>query len=401
MSARRLALVTVLALTTTACGSSTDSAEDPAADEVVVASSVIEPISTEPPDVLPGDTTPAEPRLPQLDVTLGDPIEGWNEPVDLAVWAAQESHVVERAGTIRRMNDDGSPGDVLLDITDLTRAEGERGLLGLDYSPDGTRAFVDHTDLDGDTVVARYDVGADGTFDSDSRLVLLTIPQPYPNHNGGDLVVTPDGAHLLLFTGDGGSANDPDRASLDPNSLLGKVIRLDPSVDAPTPEVWAVGLRNPWRVTVDPWTTDLWIADVGQGEREEVNYVDLGDLRGSSFGWSAYEGSRPFNDDQIDRHRDHREVMPVFDYEHVDGDCSISGGSVLRDDTVDVVGDWFVFSDFCSGTVRALCVEPGGLDTCGLLALGTVPGSVAVVSDHRQRVWVMSLGGLIVPVIAG
>jgi hypothetical protein len=297
------------------------------------------------------------------------------------------------------MNDDGTPGDVLLDISDLTEASGERGLLGLAHSPDGTRAFVNYTDLAGDTVVARYDVNDDGTFDVASRRMLLTIEQPYANHNGGDLVVTPDGADLFVFTGDGGSGGDPDRESLDASSLLGKVVRLDPLSDSPTPAVWAVGLRNPWRVSLDPWTSDLWIADVGQGELEEVNYVDLGDLRDSSFGWSAFEGTRVFNDDQLELHRAYREVMPLFEYEHVDGDCSISGGSVIRDESVDVVGDWYLFSDFCSGVVRALCVGPGGLDTCGLLALGKVPSSVGVLADHRQRLWVLSLDGLLVPII--
>ena len=392
----------VVAVIASACSSS----DDPAS-EVVVDQSVLQPVATEPPNVLP--TTPAgstpissttePPRAPSLAVTLGAPIEGWDEPVDLADWAGRQTHVVERAGTIRRMNDDGTPGGVVLDISDLTEAGGERGLLGLAHSPDGTRAFVNYTDLDGHTVVAHYDVNDDGTFDVASRRTLLTIEQPYANHNGGDLVVTPDGADLFVFTGDGGSGGDPDRESLDATSLLGKVVRLDPLSDSPSPDVWAVGLRNPWRVSIDPWTSDLWITDVGQGQLEEVNYVDLGDLRGSSFGWSAFEGTRAFNDDQLELHRAHREVMPVFEYEHVDGDCSISGGSVIRDESVEVVGDWYLFSDFCSGVVRALCVEPGGLDTCGLLALGKVPSSVGVLADHRQRLWVLSLDGLLVPII--
>lgn len=397
---RRLAFASIVSMIALAACGSTSS--EPTTEPVVdVDPSVLEPVSTEPPNVLPGDTVPADPVLPFIDVTLGDAVSGWNEPVDMASWADRETHVVERNGSVRRMNDDGTPGDVLLDVSELTRAEGERGLLGLAYSPDGSRAFVNHTDLEGDTVVAHYDVRPDGTFDTSSRLEVLRIEQPYPNHNGGDLVMTDDGLDLLVFTGDGGSGGDPDRYSLDPDSLLGKVVRLDATSDAPAPEIWAVGLRNPWRVSTDPWTGDLWIADVGQGEWEEVNLVDLGDLRGSSFGWSAYEASHTFNDDQIDRHRQYREVLPVFEYEHVNGDCSISGGSVVRDESVESSGDWYVFSDFCSGVVRALCVEPGGLDTCGLLALGTVPTSVAVVTDHRNRVWVMSLDGVLVPLVAG
>lgn len=388
----------VLVIVASSCGPSTDSSTE-SSTAVVNDPSVIQPISTEPTSVLPGDTLAPAPVLPSLSAALGEPVSGWSQPVDLADWAGRETHVVERTGKVRRMNDDGTPGDVLLDISDLTRAEGERGLLGLAYSPDGRRGFVDYTDLDGDTVVARYDVAGDGVFDATSRRVVLSIEQPYANHNGGDLVLTPDGTHLFVFTGDGGSGGDPDRESLDATSLLGKVVRLDPSADTPTPDVWAVGLRNPWRVSIDPITSDLWIADVGQGELEEINYVDLADLRDSSFGWSAYEGSREFNDDQIESHRAYREVMPVFEYEHVDGDCSISGGSVIRDETIRTVGDWYLFSDFCSGLVRALCVEPGGLDTCGLLALGKVPASVGVLADHRQRIWVLSLDGLMVPII--
>jgi glucose/arabinose dehydrogenase len=389
----RIALVCALTLVVGACTSSGDPAS-----RVVVDPSVVEPVNTDAP-VITDSTTPDAPRSPFLEVTLGEPAEGWDEPVDMADWTGRETHVVERPGRIRRMNDDGTPGDVLLDISSLTRAEGERGLLGLAYSPDGTRAFVNHTDPAGDTVVARYDVLTDGTYDESSRRVLLTIEQPYPNHNGGDLSITPDGADLLVFTGDGGSGGDPERLSLDPTSLHGKVLRLDPLVDEPEAEILAVGLRNPWRVSFDPFTSDLWIADVGQGEREEVNVVDLGDLRGSSFGWSAYEGTRGFNDDQLDAHRAYREVTPVFEYEHVDGDCSISGGSVIRDATVTMSGDWYLFSDFCSGVVRASCIEPGGLDTCGQLALGTVASSVGVLADHRQRIWVLSLDGLLVPVI--
>lgn len=394
---RRLTVVIASSITILLASCSTS-------DDVVVAPSVLEPITTETPSVLPDDASstsvePMPPTLPSFDATLGDPANGWNQPVDMASWADRATHVVERGGFVRHMNDDGSPGDVLLDMSDLTRAEGERGLLGLAYSPEGDRAFVDHTDTNGDTIVARYDVGDDGIFDESSRLVLLTIRQPYANHNGGDLVITADGRHLFVFTGDGGSAGDPDRDALDPESLLGKVLRLDPTSDDPRPEIWAVGLRNPWRVSVDPYTNDIWIADVGQGEREEVNVIDVGDLLGSSFGWSAWEGTLPFNADQNERHLTHREVLPVFEYEHVNGDCSISGGAVVRDPSIDPVGDWYLFSDFCSGVVRALCVEPGGRDTCGLLSLGKVPASVGVLSDHLDRTWVLSLDGYLVPII--
>jgi glucose/arabinose dehydrogenase len=257
---------------------------------------------------------------------------------------------------------------------------------------------VNYTDLVGSTIVARFDVRDDGTFDIASRRQLLEIGQPYPNHNGGDLIVTPDGADLLVFTGDGGAGGDPDRYALDPTSLLGKIVRLDPTSDAPEPEIWSVGLRNPWRVSVDPATDRLWIADVGQNDVEEINVVSLADLRGASFGWSAYEGNRPYNDDQLERHSTYRSIDPVLEYEHENGDCSVSGGTVVRNDDITAIGDWYVFSDFCSGVVRALCVN--GTTECGLLALGKVPSSVGVLSDHTGRPWVLSLDGFVVPVVS-
>ncbi len=386
MKARLAAALILVSLSTVACRSD-------GGDAVTVESSVLVPVSTAAPQ------SSVVPTTPSLEATLGAPVAGWNQPVDLAVWKSSETHVVERPGVVRRMNSDGTPGAVLLDISDATKAEGERGLLGLAYAPDGARAFVNYTDLAGDTVIARFDVAADGTFDIASRRVLLTIRQPYPNHNGGDLLVTPDGADLLVFTGDGGAGGDPDRYALDPDSLLGKIVRLDPTSDAPTPQIWAVGLRNPWRVSIDTATGRLWIADVGQNEVEEIDVVDLATLEGSSFGWSAYEGSRVFNDDQLERHSAYRSVEPVLEYPHEDGDCSISGGSVVRSDEIGAVGDWYLFSDFCSGKVRGLCIESGAM--CGLLALGTVPSSVGVLNDHQGRPWVLSLDGFVVPVVSG
>ncbi|MEY4225081.1 MAG: hypothetical protein RIS33_2015 [Actinomycetota bacterium] len=389
----------VTALLLGACG-----AEENGVDDVTVDPSVVIPIDTGVPVTEPDETGTDEstvvssPPVPSLVATLGVPVPGWDQPVDLVVWRSSETHVVERPGVIRRMNDDGAPGAVLLDISDATKAEGERGLLGLAYSLDGTRAFVNYTDLVGSTIVARFDVRDDGTFDIASRRQLLEIGQPYPNHNGGDLLVTPDGADLLVFTGDGGAGGDPDRYALDPTSLLGKIVRLDPTSDAPEPEIWSVGLRNPWRVSVDPATDRLWIADVGQNDVEEINVVSLADLRGASFGWSAYEGNRPYNDDQLERHSTYRSIDPVLEYEHENGDCSVSGGTVVRNDDITAIGDWYVFSDFCSGVVRALCVN--GTTECGLLALGKVPSSVGVLSDHTGRPWVLSLDGFVVPVVS-
>ena len=271
-----------------------------------------------------------------------------DEPVDAAVRAGDEAlYVVSRAGVVHRIVDGVVADGAALDMANLTQAEGERGLLGLAFSPDGTVAYVNYTDLNGDTVVARLIVNADGTFDRASMRSLLTIAQPYSNHNGGDIVVEPDGM-LLVATGDGGSGGDPDRVALNDSSLLGKVLRVHPDTGAAT--VIARGLRNPWRV--DLFDDRLWLADVGQGEWEEVSVLDgVSQVRDVvDFGWSAYEGTKRFNDDQDSPNH----VPPVLVYEHGDDGCSISGGAVA---VSGVLAGRYVFADYCSGRVWSIPVE--------------------------------------------
>ena len=208
-------------------------------------------------------------------------------------------------------------------------------------------------------------------FDPSSRREVLTVDQPYSNHNGGQLAFGPDQL-LYIGLGDGGSGGDPQRNALDLGSRLGKILRIDPvaSGDQPytvpadnpfvdtagaDPTVWAYGLRNPWRFSFDAPTGDLWIADVGQGDWEEVNRarataerMDAG--RGANFGWSAIEGFEPFNDDQPSDGA----LDPLFVYDHNDGRCSVSGGAVARGDAVAALQGWYVFGDYCTGQIWAL-----------------------------------------------
>lgn len=346
----------------------------------------------------------SDPSVPAVDETrfdasLGAPVDGWNEPVDLAVHDGN-TYVVERGGVVS-LFERGVRGAMALDISDLTVAGGERGLLGLAFGD--THAFVNYTDATGNTVVDRFPVNADGTIDETTRLTLLTITQPYANHNGGDLVFDASTGSLLVFTGDGGAGGDPERRALATGSLLGKVLRLrdvdNDTVDTPVvPEMAAVGLRNPWRAYLDTVTDFLYIADVGQDHWEEVNVVHLPNLDGSSFGWSAYEGTHEFNTDQFDLNSDYNYVAPVHEYEHVDGRCSISGGAVYRGSSIEFSGSWYVYADFCSGEVIAVDVVdvPGD----GMRKLGTVPQPVAVVPDAAGELWVLSLTGIAVPIVA-
>jgi hypothetical protein len=200
--------------------------------------------------------------------------------------------------------------------------------------------------------------------------------------------------------GDGGSADDPERYALDITSPLGKIWKLTQTAGQwNTGESWAVGLRNPWRASLDPVTNDLWVADVGQDNWEEINVVPFDQVQGVSFGWSAREGTHEFNADQQALHETFTAVEPVYEYEHVDNNCSISGGVVYRGSQVPVSGTWYIFSDYCTGKVEALCIDEQR-QNCGVIDLGTVEKSVGVVADAQGEVWVLSQNGLIVPIIA-
>ncbi|MEX0847216.1 MAG: PQQ-dependent sugar dehydrogenase, partial [Ilumatobacteraceae bacterium] len=242
------------------------------------------PATTVPPSLTP--TTVAT-TVPTTTEPLGDPVIAlepigtFADPVDVAWRAGDDTmFVVERGGTIVPVRD-GATGTPVLDISELTQGEGERGLLGLTFGTDGNTAYVNHTDNDGNTIIAEYLVGIDGTFDASSRRVLLGIDQPYGNHNGGNVTIGPDGM-LYIGMGDGGSGGDPERRSLNVTTLLGKILRIDPTPTASTsytipadnpfvgvagarPEIWSVGVRNPWRMSFDSVTEDLWFGDVGQG----------------------------------------------------------------------------------------------------------------------------------------
>jgi glucose/arabinose dehydrogenase len=350
-------------------------------------------------------TTP--PSEPSFNGTLSSPITGFSEPVDLAIRPSVVTNlgttfIVERGGTIRPFYPDGTSADPVADLSELIKPGGEQGLLGLTFSLDGNRAFVNYTDLAGDTTIDQFNVDPDGTFIMSSRQTLLILKQPFPNHNGGDLLLSPDGRALLVFTGDGGAGGDPLRAALDLESYLGKILMIDlataPEQDPTTSaKVWAVGLRNPWRVSYDSVSGNLWIADVGQNLWEEINVLPYASTEGVSFGWSAVEATHPYNTDQEALNNTFTQVAPIHEYEHVDNNCSISGGAVYRGTQAASVGTWYIFSDYCSGNVQALCVTDE-LTSCGILSLGNVPQAVAVMPDANGELWVLSLSGEAVPI---
>ena len=345
------------------------------------------------------------------EVTL-TPVAEVGRPVDLA-WRTGDPalYIVSQSGTITRVSD-AEPA-VVLDIEDLTDGGGERGLLGLAFHTDGTRAYVNFTDNDGNTNVAEFAVDAAGVFDRESLRTVLFVEQPYANHNGGDLAFGPDGM-LYVGLGDGGDGGDPERRGQNLAELLGKMLRIDPTtpsgdlgytIPADNPfvgtegargEIWAIGLRNPWRYSFDPETGDLWIADVGQGSIEEINVAPATDgvdaARGSNFGWSAFEGSHPFNDDvTADNHS-----APIFEYDHGGGRCSISGGVRARGEGAGPLAGWYVYSDYCTGEVMAIALSGEGTGITvnpEAAVLGNAGESVsAVASGPDGGVYVLTFG---------
>ncbi|MGH2817373.1 MAG: PQQ-dependent sugar dehydrogenase [Actinomycetota bacterium] len=274
-------------------------------------------------------------------------------------------YVVEQGGLIQTMVDGRVDATPFLDISDLTEPGGEQGLLGLAFHPDfenNHRLFVNYTDNEGDTVVAEYRAGEAGADPSSAR-VLMRIQQPYSNHNGGALEFGPDG-FLYIATGDGGSAGDPEDRAENRDVLLGKLLRIDVDGDSPyeipadnpfadgggRPEVWAYGLRNPWRFSFDRITGTLWIGDVGQGAREEVNRVASRE-GGLDYGWNEMEGTACFEpstdcDEQ-------GSIAPITEYTHEEG-CSISGGYVYRGRRFPGLRGGYFFGDYCSGKLWAI-----------------------------------------------
>lgn len=361
------------------------------------------------------DSVPAHPQMSSspgaVEFSFTD-VGSLDGVVDLVERSPDDDFVfaVSRRGVIERWSRDGRTTDVVLDMTTYTTTDSERGLLGVAFrrSRGMWEVFLDYTNLDGDTVVSRLDMDADGNFAPSSfptGTPVLTIDQPYPNHNGGDLVVGPDNM-LYIATGDGGSAGDPERRAMDTANLLGKILRIDPTrtgyeiptdnpfADDPSArgEIWSLGLRNPWRFAFDE-DAHLWIADVGQNDWEEINLVvsrnGLPGGRGTNFGWSAYEATHPYNDDVTPTGA----VMPVYEYQHKDGDCSVIGGAPGSDAITPGRAGWYFFGDYCSGRLRAIRVDDGrvtdietvGTDLGHIVSINATSTALYVLADGKVR----------------
>jgi glucose/arabinose dehydrogenase len=269
-------------------------------------------------------------------------------------------YVVEQGGVIQRVPIDGGEPQPFLDLTSLLVCCGEQGLLSMTFAPNYERSgllYVNYTEAEGSSVTAEYRRSADdpAVADPDSARELLRIEDFAANHNGGLLQFGPDGK-LYLGMGDGGGGGDPERTAQDLASPLGKLLRID--VDEPGEyEVAALGLRNPWRYSFDPEAGEVWIGDVGQESLEEIDAVAADELGGSdppNFGWSAFEGTRVYNEDQSAPGA----IAPVLEYGRDNGECSVTGGYVVRDPSLPSLFGRYLYGDYCAGELRSFPAKP-------------------------------------------
>lgn len=299
-------------------------------------------------------------------ITLTAVAQGFKQPTAIvnARDGSKRLFIVEQRGTVRVLRDGKVDPAPFLDITSLVKSGGERGLLGLAFPPDFASKktfYVDYTNKTGvgNTVIASFTVGAKAEVaDPASRKQLLSVTQPYANHNGGQLAFGPDGL-LYIGMGDGGSGGDPHGNGQKLDTLLGKILRIDVGSGTATyrlpknpfrNEIWAYGLRNPWRFSFDRGTGDLYIADVGQDEVEEIDYQPAGSGAGANYGWNVMEGDRCFKNPNCKKSG---LTLPVAVYRHGKGDCSVTGGYVYRGKTEKLRGI-YLYGDFCSGRIWGL-----------------------------------------------
>jgi glucose/arabinose dehydrogenase len=271
--------------------------------------------------------------------------------------------ILEKYGAIRIFKDGLLSPQPFLNIDDrVDDGSNEMGLLGLAFHPNFEQNgyfYVNYTGDGGHTRISRFTASGD-VADPNSEQVLMVIDQPFPNHNGGAVAFGPDG-YLYLGLGDGGAAGDPFKNGQDTSSLLGKILRIDVnngdpySIPADNPfgnEVWAYGLRNPWRISFDRVTGDLWIGDVGQNQYEEIDYLPSGSPGGANFGWSIMEASYGY-----DGVAQPGLLLPAAEYSH-DFGCSVTGGYVYRGSMPEWNGI-YLYGDYCSGTVWGLILVDG------------------------------------------
>jgi glucose/arabinose dehydrogenase len=329
----------------------------------------------------PSGTSPAPSAVPQNVTTFPDAsryrwapvVSGFNHPLDVEFPqdGTGRMFVVEQVGRIREFENGQLRPSPFLDITDRIGSDSsERGLLGLAFHPhfkDNGLFYVNYTDVNGNTVIARFQAGGDSA-DPASEKDLIHVTQPFANHNGGEMAFGPDG-YLYIGLGDGGSQGDPFGNGQNKDTLLGKILRIDVdhgdpyAIPADNPfvngggraEIWAYGLRNPWRFSFDRASGDVYIADVGQNLWEEID-VESSKLAGLNYGWNYFEGLHPY---QGQPPSGVQFTAPVVNYNHSVGGCAVTGGYVYRG----ALPEWqgvYLYGDYCTGYVWGLLHTASG-----------------------------------------
>jgi len=287
----------------------------------------------------------------------------------------QTLFVARQSGQIVAITKGQTAPKVILDLSDRLTAGGEQGLLGLAFSPDGAKLYVHYSGLSGETIIEEF-AYKNKAVDLSSGRILLTVPQPQGNHNGGQITFGPDGM-LYIGLGDGGASNDegdghaPEGNGQSRKTLLGKILRIDPNPNGNNPysippdnpfvggndrpEIFITGLRNPWRFSFDPPTNSLWIADVGQGRVEEITRLELPDAYGANLGWPVYEGSTALGEETLST-----TVKPDIEMMHDDGNCSVTGGYVYRGKQIPKLNGVYLFSGFCNETIYGVRIKSNG-----------------------------------------
>lgn len=334
----------------------------------------------------------------------------FNSPVEIKNAGDERLFVVEKSGKIKILNQNGSVNSTpFLDIEDrVSTNANERGLLGLAFHPnypENPFFFVNYTNNSGATTISKFSVSANQDIANDSETILLEINQPYANHNGGCINFGPDG-NLYIGMGDGGSGGDPQNFSQNTESLLGKMLRINvnsgaysiPENNPYGDEIWSVGLRNPWKFSFDSLNGDLWIADVGQNEYEEINMVQNNPAN-INYGWRCYEGNEPYN---LSGCPEEGLTFPVSTYSHYssgDFKCSITGGYVYRGNQISGLNGVYFFADYCSGEIGLLSKNEN--DEWDMsLAFPNINGSwVSFGEDINGELYIASINGGVYKII--
>jgi glucose/arabinose dehydrogenase len=358
-------------------------------------------------------TEPTPAALPDKDVTVRlEHVADANAPTAMATRAGTPNlYIAERAGRVRVLDPgSGRLGDPIIDISSDVSTNGERGLLGITFSPDGGRLYLSSTDRGGDNRLDEYVMSGD-VVDLVTKRTLFSIEHPASNHNGGDITFGPDGM-LWYGLGDGGGGGDQYGNAQNVNTLLGSILRIDVNgrgageysipPDNPfangagRPEIWLYGVRNPWRFSFDRETSDLWIGDVGQDKAEEIDLLRAPDRgRGANLQWPLREGFERYKGDAPAG-----SVDPIFEYGRADGSCSIIGGYVYRGAAIASLRGAYLFGDYCEGTIRALFTDNEQVVERSLGANADRGNLASFGQDQDGELWTLSLDGTVARIVA-